>query len=242
MNDNDGAGVFGPDTDLILSLFAIALLILATKTVHDRLVTSWEHLLAVAQAPPPEKEKPAEVLLELREDHGNAMFEQNEAVLTAKAEAVLGSTAKQIRAALTSGDYDQVQIQGFASPESVVGDAVRRERWNLALSVERSLAIIDYFYGEGIPYECMSLASFGRSHSRLLRAWLRSPKGGALARWDTHARELLEDQPSRFARERRVWVVGIQHPCSACPLSPAVRSSASAREKQCDELTESLVP
>ncbi len=222
MHEDETGGSFGPDTDLVLSLFAVVLLILAIKTIHEDWSASWRSYLGALSKPRarsvPDKE--VGVLVEITEDHAREGFEQDLTSLSPAAVATLNAQVERIRRALENGECDQLQIQGFASPESIRGQGRRREKWNLTLSIARALAVIDHLYSRGIPYECMALSGYGRSHSGLMGAWLGTGVGNGAADWDRVAGELFATNPEQFARERLVWVVGIRHPCSACPLLP----------------------
>lgn len=221
--EDETGGPFGPDTDLILSLFAVVLLVLAIKTIHGHWSEAWRNYLGTLSKPAAQSAPAKEVgvLLELTEDHGREVFEKDLTSLSPEAVATLDAVVERIRRGLKKGEYDELQIQGFASPESVSGQARRREKWNLTLSIARALAVMDHLYSRGIPYECMALSAYGRSHSGLMGAWFGARGAGyGAADWDRVAGELLETNPEQFAGERLVWVVGIRHPCSACPLIP----------------------
>jgi hypothetical protein len=191
---------FGPGTDLVISLLAILLLLLALAAIEQR------------QAP--------RQLWELREDYREKpLFGQNDAELTERARQQLRQELPAFLDALESDWCNQLLVEGYASPEAPPDlDRKERERWNLGLSARRSMAVSDYLNDLGIPYECMFISGYGRSHSAVLASWLNADPDRTVVIWDDQA---LEEQHGEqvLSPERIVRILGISHDSSLCSLS-----------------------
>ena len=211
---------FGPGTDLVISLFAMLMLLLVLAV----------RALYVASAALPEPETQSANLWELREDYREEpLFERDKAVLTPRAKAQLLHEVPAILDALETSYCNQLLVEGYASPEAPSRlSRAARERWNLKLSVDRSMAVIDYLYRHGVPYECMSVTGFGRSHSLVLANWLKYDPMRSIIEWDDEwgdwASEIGE---TALAEERVVRIFGIYHESSLCDLTrrPSVETS-----------------
>lgn len=198
---------FGPGTDLVVSMLAALLLI----------------LVQILRPSPKEEDvdRRPQQIIEIRDSYDEEpLFEKDNAVLTAFAKEQLVREMPAFLSALRSDCCNQLLIEGHASPEAPSSfSAMQRERWNLSLSVERSMAVIDFLYTEGIPYECMSLAGFGRSHSKVLGSWLGADKGRTMRIWDERSGVLAREIDERsLASERLVRILGIHHERSLCRL------------------------
>ncbi|HEX5719303.1 MAG TPA: OmpA family protein [Thermoanaerobaculia bacterium] len=222
---------FGPGTDLVVSLLAALLLLIPIFVRSFRLVSYLERLETVpadVTVLRTELEKckndfdARKQIWEFRETYRDEpLFERNRDGLTAAAKQQLDAKVKTFQDALVAGGYNQLLIEGHASPETMLaGDTRQRERWNLALSLLRSMAVADYLYKRGIPYECMSVAAFGRSHSLSLKSWLEEDPVRTVQDWDEGGRNLVDQiGEATLADERLVRVFGIRHEQSLCALS-----------------------
>ena len=193
---------FGPGTDLVVSLLAVLLLLL---------------FLVVRE----QREAPKQ-LLEIREGYNEEpLFEKDKAGLTPRAMEQLRQKVPDFLAALESDCCNQLLVEGHASPEAPSAlDIKGREQWNLKLSIERSMAVVDYLYHLGFPYECMSVAGFGRSHSVTLTSWLGADPSRSIDRWDETGRAIVEEVgESTLAAERVVKIFGIRHESSLCDIA-----------------------
>jgi len=202
---------FGPGTDLAICLVAVLLLLSALVLVSR----PEEHAH-------PEPQQPKQVWI-IQERYGDEpLFEKDRATLTATAKAQLKRQLQAMTDALAGEECNQLLIEGYASPE-VPADRRRheQERWNLKLSGDRAMAVADYLYWQGVPYECMSVSAFGRSHSKALAGWLRPPGGRrSLFEWDAAMPEAAgEVGEPKLAPERLVRIFGTHHPYSLCELA-----------------------
>lgn len=213
---------FGPGTDLVISLFAVLLLLLALAV----------HALDTPIAKPDGPESPTKILWTLEQRYKEEpLFEQDRAVLTIYAKEQIALELPAIRRVLESDSDNQILVEGYASPESPPNlTRQERERWNLKLSVDRSIAVVDYLYEHGIPYECMSVTGFGRSHSVLLSEWLEKDSARTVPGWDSAgATPVAEAGEKKLAKERIVRILGIRHRSSICGLArrPILRTDLS---------------
>ena len=202
---------FGPGTDLVISLFAVLLLILVLAL----------RVLSVSEVKSIEPEHQPKNLWTLQQRYPEEpLFEQDKAVLTAHTMKQLDLILPTIRSALDGESCNQLLVEGYASPEAPAGLPRReRERWNLELSVNRSMAVVDYLHDHNIPYECISVTGFGRSHSPTLGEWLGSDSFRSVADWDEHWGAQRDIDDVILARERIVKIFGIQHENSLCGLA-----------------------
>jgi len=205
---------FGPGTDLAVCLVAV-LLLLSSLVLLER-----------QPEPPPPEEAPVvvepaqpEQTWTIQEGYGEEpLFEKDRAVLTPTAKRQLQNQLHEMLDALVSDSCNQLLIEGHASPEAPAGrPSDQQERWNVKLSADRAMAVADYLYWQGIPYECMSFSAFGRSHSRVLGDWLRGAAGRRSIRtWDATGAPAEEEE---LAPERLVRIFGTRHPDSLCDLA-----------------------
>lgn len=238
---------FGPGTDLVVSLFAMLLIVAVLwwyqgrlqtwlkAYAHARQLDKFEELLhqeidahartqqALNQMNMEQRntsEKLRTQLYEFRDSvNGAPYFEQNDRRLTGQAVAALDAEVGRFVGALRGGAYNQIQIIGYASAESAKGNLQERQRRNFALSLARATAVADHLYNRGIPYECISVSGFGRSHSRVLASWLSSHPGEGIRDWDEHGQYSSQVEDEELARERRVEIWGIWHPDSQCDFT-----------------------
>ena len=200
---------FGPGTDLVVSLLAVLLLILI-QLLNAQNLHSFE-----------EQKGPQQILVIEENYDEKPLFEKDKSTLTPHARLQLRRSRSAFVDALESNCCNQILIEGHASPDAPSSlSASERERWNLSLSIDRSLAVIDYLYSLGIPYECMSLAGFGRSHSQVLGSWLGRDDQRNIHMWDISSAEFVKrvDQHA-LASERLVRISGIKHERSVCQIS-----------------------
>jgi outer membrane protein OmpA-like peptidoglycan-associated protein len=229
---------FGPGTDLVVSLFAMLLVVAVLWWYQGRVVARLEafaHARQLAQVKGQLRRATQELeeleqavskanrrtqLYEFLDSVSDApYFDQNDTHLTDQAEEVLDLEVENFVSALSGGRYNQIQVIGHASAESATGILAERQRRNLVLSLARAAAVADYLYERGIPYECISVSGFGRSQSRVLADWLDSHPGAGIDDWDESGQYSQDTMEEELASERRVEIWGIWHPSSQCDLS-----------------------
>jgi len=211
---------FGPGTDLVISLFACLMILLAIGWYQDLLRVLIEELSLQVESPESESEPIREQLYEFRDgQHDMPFFGKDDAVLTAEAKRELDGQTDPLMEALSAGKFNQLQLIGHASADTVRARPQEQQRWNLALSLERATAVADHLRGGGIPYECMSVTGFGRSESTVLSEWLEEGNGRRIEDWDKEGQYSDGVQLSRLSQERRVEIWGIFNPKSLCPLA-----------------------
>lgn len=194
---------FGPGAALVLSLFAVFLLVAALgwRDVQRGRASQPTTLVTMAEG-----------------SRGQGFFEVGKATLKPEAQTAVAAVAKRsvdrARADRVRGirGMNHLQVIGYASPEG---------RGNQQLAEQRALAVRDYLVdGLGVPDECIVVASYADSHSPLLKGWVQS--GNDLAAF----RQLAVDQQRRvlrvsnddLQRERRVTILGVHHSDSTCRL------------------------
>ena len=214
---------FGPGTDLVVSLLAALFLLIPLAVQSTRLLKYLNAAREISAAKPPLEcpQEPRKQIWEFRESYQDEpLFEKNRAGLTEAAKRQIRSQWGAFQEALQGGLYNQLLIEGHASPEiSPKATPQQRERWNLQLSLERALAVADYLHDLGLSYECMSVTGFGRSHSSALQEWLQDSSERSLQDWNNGGGELVrrKEEPA-LAGERLVRVLGINHKSSLCDL------------------------
>ncbi len=212
-------GVLGPGTDLVISLFAITLVVIALGAVVYHQSAALDILRAAHERDrePPPLEPEAEEIFVLRAGASTQpRFSKESHVLTPAERSQIDGEIGTIRAAVSGGRHNLLFIVGSASPE-VDPEAKPGvgARYNFKLSMRRAFAVADHLAGQGVPFECMTMEARGRSRSAFLRRWLDSAQGRSVGQWDGADRSRSEDD---YAVERSVRIFAQFAADSTCPL------------------------
>jgi outer membrane protein OmpA-like peptidoglycan-associated protein len=194
---------FGPGTALVLSLFAVLLLIVAM---------GWADAIGARGA------LPKRLMAITEGEGGHSLFNAGEYSLTPRAKgeiaAVVRSAVEMVRQQQLAHEQtsNHLQVIGYASPEG---------KGNEQLAERRALSVRDYLvFGLGVPAECVVVANYSDSHSNSLRKWL--DKGNRLTTFRALAPneqiEVLGVNHMDIALERRVEILGVYHSDSTCRL------------------------
>jgi hypothetical protein len=183
-------GEFGPGTALVLSLFAVLLLVAALAWSQDNL---GQHA-PVAMS-----------------------FLSEDKSYFAAGDVNLGPAAREqltdvVRRSRNQTRFNHLQVIGYASPEgNNNGDLAARR----AKKVRDYLV-----YSLRVPDECVIVANFSDSHSSSLRDWMNQGLSNSLERFrGTSLREQKElIGESKLQRERMVAILGVYHRDSICRL------------------------
>jgi len=195
---------FGPGAALVLSLFAVFLLVAAL---------SWRDMRR-SQAFLPT------TLVNISEsDAGQGYLEAGRTSLRPAVEATIRDVLARTVAAAhqryqrRERGHNHLQVIGYASPEG---------RNNQQLASARAMAVRDYLVTRlSVPAECIVVASYADSHSELLQQWLKGGHSQAAFRALPTAdaqRQALSASAEELARERRVVILGAFHSDSTCRL------------------------
>lgn len=252
--DSAGSDFFGPGADLIMSLLLVMILIgvgAMFKRDYEKAKMS-EEIAKRGKCPPPvvypeEKKRPEEKERPKVDDlriglvptrDSESFFDEGSARLTAAGQNVLRSQVNSIKRALESGDYQSLDIVGYASPSPNIAyqslaarsnatnepASAQSGRYevdrNLDLSAERAAAVAHYLHLFEIPYECMRAAGWGRAQSEY-RKRLERERG-----WNHEAfdRSQIWEQVESgrdwdFTKEQRVEIFGVKNPSAPSCLS-----------------------
>lgn len=204
---------FGPGAALVLSLFAVFMLVAAL---------AWKDAQRGRAALPT-------TLVNIAEGGGGeGFFEVGKARLTAAAASAIDRAARQaVERARIERQHgvlglNHLQVIGYASPEG---------RGNQPLAAARAIAVRDYLVEQlGMPDECVVVASYADSHSHVLRAWERN--GHRLADFRRLAtaeeqRRTLGVPDDELRKERRVTILGVYHTDSTCRLDRVALAPAA---------------
>jgi outer membrane protein OmpA-like peptidoglycan-associated protein len=205
---------FGPGAALVLSLFAVFMLVaaLAWKDAQRRGAALPTTLVNIAEG-----------------SGGDGFFEVGKARLTTAAASTIDGVARRaVERARTERQQglrglNHLQVIGYASPEG---------RGNQPLAAARAIAVRDYLVDQlGVPDDCVVVATYADSHSRVLRAWER--KGHRLADFKRLAtaeeqRRALDVPDDELRQERRVTILGVYHSDSTCRLDQVALKCGAA--------------
>lgn len=203
MFQSEDDGDFGPGTALVLSLFAVLVLVAAM---------GWADAMKGRGA------LPKRLIAITEGESGQSLFKAGKYDLTPQgqrkiAEVVRGAieTVRGQRRAHQQAP-NHLQVIGYASPEG---------KGNPQLAESRARTVRDYLVRDlGVPDECVVVASYSDSHSPALRKWL--DKGNSLTKFralnSEEQRETLGATDNDLAEERRVEILGVYHSDSTCRL------------------------
>lgn len=196
-------GEFGPGAALVLSLFAVFLLVAAL---------AWRDIRSARAAAPTTLATIAE------SGSADGFFEAGQAALTPAAQATVTRAAaaaiQRVRADRQRriATLNHLQVIGYASPEG---------KRNQGLAAERAMAVRSYLVDHlHVPDDCVVVASYADSHSVVLRRWERSDRSvAAFKKMSTdEQRRALGVSEDVLGRERRVSILGVFHSDSTCRL------------------------
>lgn len=212
---------FGPGTDLVLSMLALLLVLLAVASIA----------------------KPAvDDTVELR-DEELAVFEHNSARLTPAGEQMLRQKLAVLAHAAGELDANMLRVKGYASPLPkplrLSGGTLDG---NLDLAADRAVEAAHALYMLGLPYTCLAVESYGRSRSPLLQSYL-SKHRLTIDEWDQKLSQgcnsslsaqecahLQGEIEKLYQRDRRVDLVVVREtdaPCTTEQLRAGLNAIAS---------------
>jgi len=194
-------GDFGPGTALVLSLFAVLLLVAAMgwqDTIKNRGMLP-KRIIAIGEG-------------------GQSLFKAGRSDLSLEAQQkitqvvrdAVDTVRRQRRANEQTSNH--LQVIGYASPEG---------KQNPQLAEQRAASVRDFLVKRlGVSDECVVVASYSDSHSAILRKWL--DKGNSLAKFrrliPREQRTALGTTDDDLAKERRVEILSVYHSDSTCRL------------------------
>jgi outer membrane protein OmpA-like peptidoglycan-associated protein len=194
-------GEFGPGTALVLSLFAVLLLVAVLGWMDFRKGQGNlpKRFIAIAEG-----------------ESGESLFKAGRYDLTAEAQTKVAEVVRiaiEARSAGRNRTANHMQVIGYASPEG---------RGNALLAENRARAVRDYMVKVlGVPEECVVVASYADSHSSSLGRWL-GERGNSIAAFRAASPEeqrmRLRVSENDLAQERRVEILGVYHTDSTCRL------------------------
>jgi hypothetical protein len=179
---------FGPGTALVLSLFAVLLLIASLVWSQGSQGQHTPVTMAV-----------------MAEEH--SFFDPGR--------AVLGDGAKKeiklvIRRARNQNQFNHIQVIGYASPEGTGNRELSAQRARAVRDYMVSSL--------GVPDECVIVATFSDSHSPSLKGWLNQGNSLEAFRRQSAAQQKQIIPEATLAGERKVAILGVYHQDSICRL------------------------
>jgi hypothetical protein len=188
---------FGPETDLVLSLLVILLLVGVLAWFQgNRVVKKKEEIIQRTQRT---------LVFEERA----STFSRGSAEIRPEDVKSLKSKVNDFENKIRDGQFQYFEISGAASPE--IGKIATGVDINLIKGYERAEAVAGILRSAGFPYECMKLSSYGRSTSEYLATIMTSPgasPSAVLQRFDSdHPTAMIDER--KFAGERRTEIWGI---------------------------------
>lgn len=208
-------GEFGPGAALVLSLFAVLLLVAAL---------GWRDVRRGRAAMPT-------TLATIAEGNGGeGFFDVGKATLKP---AALESVEEVARRAVARARADRERGQASINHLQVIGYASPEGRRNQQLAAERAQAVRGHLVDTlQMPDECVVVASYADSHSELLKAWATQDRTLSVFKRLTieEQRQALDVPESALQKERRVTILGVYHTDSTCRLDRVeLRAPAGSR-------------
>jgi hypothetical protein len=180
----------GPGTALVLSLFAMLLLVGALMWAQSKNQT-----------------EPRPVTMAVFSEDKSS-FARGQAKLEQDAKATIQMVIQRAR---TETHINHLQVIGYASPEG---------KGNRELAWKRASEVRDYMVNQlRVPEECVVVATFADSHSPSLRAWLSQGHNLQEFRSLPTEQQRQTIGERNLAEERRVAILGVFHADSICSLS-----------------------
>jgi hypothetical protein len=189
---------FGPETDLVLSLLVIVLLVGVLAWFQGNLLVK----------------KKEEII---RRNERKLVFQERASTFSRGSAEIRPEDERQLRTkvadfedAIRRGNFEYLEIAGGASPEK--GKSSQEFDINLTKGYDRAQAVARILHSAGLPYECMKLSSYGRATSQFLGELIKSAPRDApiniLRDFDSNpaAAAAIEE---KVAMERRTEIWGI---------------------------------
>lgn len=145
MEHEDYAAEMGPGMDLMISLFALSMLVIALITMEN------QDLQAYALS-----------------SESVEIFEQNQATLTPEGRVRIGEALEVLYPVFRDSSANMVRLIGHADPKSrqLPGRSGAGLDGNVDLSAGRSVAVAHELHRRGVPYECMMIEAHGSMRSQ----------------------------------------------------------------------------
>jgi len=200
---------FGPETDLILSLLVIVLLVgilawfqgnrlLAAKekTINEQKKTISEQIDTIKQG------ERKSVFQERA-----SSFSQGSAAIGPEDERKLRLKVSEFEGDIQAARFAYLEVEGSASPEAWKGATAFDI--NLIKGYERAQAVAKILHSAGLPYECIKLSSFGRTSSDFLLGKIQAQPGRTPASivgdFDKNPGEFASDRDLASERRTEIW-------------------------------------
>ena len=188
---------FGPETDLILSLLVIVLLVGVLAWFQGKRVVQDKDRII-------QRDVRTSVFQETASTHA-----QGSAAISPEYDRKLRSSVSEFVTAIRASKYAYLEVGGYASPEA--GKIASTFDINLIKGLDRAQAVAKILHSGGLPYECMVLSSFGRTGSELLSKQMNAHQGvnsvNFLGDFDRAPESFAKE--ADLARERRTEIWGI---------------------------------
>lgn len=213
---DENASEFGPGMDLMISLFAITMLIVALVSIQNDEQTVEGTIF----------------------DSGSVdIFEKNTSALTETGEHEVNKVIAEISEQLSDQNVNVIKLVGHASPDSrPIADGVDG---NFNLSASRSITVIHYLHSLGIPYRCMSVEAHSSNQSLqtalakdllgLSETQFKAALKGDMTVIKPGLLEAFEQIEQDLGRDRRVEIIVSYETASRCgrlELLSAVQKAA----------------
>ena len=211
--DEEYVDELGPGSDLVLSLLAMCLLLLAVLGIGftqetGKIALLTEKLVQV-EARPKVPEIAGGRVIEIRDSSDVPLFARGENKLTDIGGEVLWKKGYELGLQIGQSDANLLVIEGHASPEIFArqGRNINKvDDGNLDLSAARATEVAHYFHYLGIPYDCVEVRGYGSSRSKLTA--------------EQHARLVnrqgVSDLEDALSADRRIKITGVRDDQSSC--------------------------
>ena len=225
---------FGAGMDLIVSLFAMLLIMIAVGIHYYRELKELGSFF--------ERQAFSQVILEITGEESkknNVRFDKSKVNLSKKDKKELAAKKELLLQLLLTGRANQINIIGYASPEPFSLKSAKKcppedkgkfykttkskqtesnIDLNLNLSALRAAEAAHYLNYLGVPYNCLTIMGVGRSRSSSLNQWLQD-SSQEIEDWDNHC-AYKNTKPQTLAAERKVELVAVNDYGSRCAISP----------------------
>jgi len=182
----------GPGSDLVISMFAMAMLVLAfigsgfgnegSNTIKHKNNTEYNELqelrnrvsiLEEENNALKHKEISDEVIATLRDSAGTSLFQKNNTTISEEKKQQLLHKLRQQAEYIYNKQINTIIIEGYASPEPRLIprnslDGNDELDTNDKLAFDRARTVSNMLVSVGIPRHCLGLMSYGRNRSEIL--------------------------------------------------------------------------